>query len=163
MALPVSLQEVVDTLQMQMDETAVYLHEETGEMLMSQEHERRRADRLAEDELDRDDLQDWEQDFLPKVREAMHDPSWLELPSQWDLHEYKMMETFCYSVENDEHRDQLLQAIRGSGAFRYFRDTADRLGLTEDWYAFRDQAYEDRAVEWLEAHDIPYVREEDDA
>lgn len=159
MSLPVSLDEVVDQLQMQMDETTVYLHEETGEMIMAHDRQVRKAESLLEGEIEKEDLPEWQQDFLPKVHEAVHEPEWLALPSQWDIHEYEMMEKFCYSVENDEHREQLLRAIRGKGAFRYFRDICDRLGLTEDWYAYRDQAYEDITVEWLEAHDIPYVRE----
>lgn len=162
MSLPVSLDDVLEQLHLQMDETTVYLHEETGELLMVQDREARKADALAEDEIDEEDLPEWQQDVLPKVREAVHEPEWLALPSQWDIHDYEIMEKFCYSVEDDDHREQLLRAIRGRGAFRYFRDTADRLGLTEDWYAFRDQAYEDIAVRWLEAHDIPYVREEDE-
>lgn len=68
MALPISLQEVVDNLQMQMDQTVVKLHEETDEMLVTQKPERRRAEQLAEDELDRDTLPDWQQDVLPMVR-----------------------------------------------------------------------------------------------
>lgn len=162
MSLPVSLDDVLEQLHLQMDETTVYLHEETGELLMVQDREARKADALAEGEIDEEDLPEWQQDVLPKVREAVHEPEWLALPSQWDIHDYEIMEKFCYSVEDDDHREQLLRAIRGRGAFRYFRDTADRLGLTEDWYAFRDQAYEDIAVRWLEAHDIPYVREEDE-
>jgi len=42
-----------------------------------------------------------------------------------------------------------------------FATPADRLDLTEDWYACRDQAYEDLAVQWLKAHDVPYVRDEE--
>jgi len=163
MSLPVSLDDIVEQLHMQMDETTSYLHEETGEIIMVQDRQVRKADSLAEGEIDEEDLPEWQQDFLPKVREAVHEPEWLALPSKWDIHDYEIMEEFCHSVEDDDHREQLLRAIRGKGAFRYFRDTADRLGLTEDWYAFRDQAYEDISVNWLEAHDIPYVRDEEEA
>lgn len=161
MSIPVSLQEVVDNLQMQMELMAVFLNEETGEMIVVQDDELKRADDLIHGDLKRDDLRDWEREFLPKVHEAIHDPGWSQLPTEWDLNEYEMMKQFCYSVKNDEHREQLLRAIRGRGAFRYFRDTTDRLGLTKDWYAYRDRAYEKRAVQWLEARDVPYVREEE--
>ena len=146
-----------------MDESTVYLHEETGEIIMVQDQEVRKAESLRDGEIDEEDLSEWQRDFLPKVLDAVFGSDWIALPSQWDIHDYKIMEEFCYSVEDDDHREQLLRAIRGKGAFRYFRDTADRLGLTEDWYDFRDQAYEDIAVNWLEAHDIPYVRDEEAA
>ena len=92
MSLPVSLDEVVDQLQMQMDETTVYLHEETGELLMVQDREARKADALAEGEIDEEELPEWQQDVLPKVHDAVHEPEWLALPSQWDIHEYEIME-----------------------------------------------------------------------
>lgn len=161
MSLPVSLEEVVEHLEMQMSESASYLHQETGALLFVQDREFRQAEKLEHGEIDIEDVPEWQRDHLPKVYEAVHEPEWIQLPTEWDIHEYRMMEKFCYSVEDEEHREQLLRAIQGRGAFRYFRDTADRLGLTEDWYAFRDQAYEDKAVRWLEANDIPYVREDD--
>lgn len=163
MPLPVSLEEVLEHLEMQMSETASFLHTETGELLFTQDHEIRQADQLAEGEIDIEDVPKWQQDHLPTVHEAVHSPEWIQLPTEWDIHEYKMMEEFCYSVEDEEHREELLRAIQGRGAFRYFRDTADRLGLTEDWYAFRDQAYEDKAIRWLEANDIPYERKPENA
>ena len=162
MSLPVSLNEVVDQLQMQMDETTVYLHEERGEFLMVRDEDVRKAESLRDGEIDREDLPEWQRDFLLKVHDAVHESEWLALPSQWDIHEYEIMEEFCYAVEDDDDREQLIRAIRGKGAFRYFRDTCDRLGYTEDWYDFRDQAYEDIAVEWLEARDIPYVEDEEE-
>lgn len=162
MSLPVSLDDVVEQLHMQMEETSSYLHEETGETIMVRDEDVRQAESLRDGEVDKEDLPKWQRDFLPKVLDAVFGPEWLALPSQWDIHDYEIMENFCHSVEDDDHREQLLRAIRGRGAFRYFRDTADRLGLTEDWYAYRDQAYEDIAVEWLEEHDIPYVREEEE-
>ena len=162
MSLPVSLDEVVGELQAQMNETTVYLHEETGDLIMVHDRQVRKAESLAEGEIDPEDLPEWQRDVLPKVLEAVHEPEWLPLPSQSEIHDYEIMEAYCHSVEDDDQREQLLRAIRGRGAFRYFRDTADRLGLTEDWYAYRDEAYEDIAVEWLEAHDIPYVREKEE-
>lgn len=128
-------------------------------MIMVQDRQVRKAESLLEGEIEKEDLPEWQQDLLLKVHEAVHAPEWLALPSQREIHDYEIMETFCYAVDNDDHREQLLRAIRGRGAFRYFRDTADRLGLTEDWYAYRDQAYEDIAIEWLEAHDVSYVRD----
>ena len=52
--------------------------------------------------------------------------------------------------------NDLLDAIRGSGAFRRFKSMADRHGLIEDWYNFRDEAYEEIAKGWLEEHEIAY-------
>jgi hypothetical protein len=67
------------------------------------------------------------------------------------------MKSFCLSVKNTGHREELLDAIHGRGAFRHFRSTAERLGLVDDWYKYREAAFGRIATEWLEAAGIPYV------
>ncbi len=42
------------------------------------------------------------------------------LPTSFDIHEYDMMERFCYSLSDQKKQDILLNAIRGKGAFRRF-------------------------------------------
>ena len=59
-------------------------------------------------------------------------------------------------LERYNYRDQLFDAISGRGAFRMFRSTLDRLGLREDWYAYRHSAFEDIARDWLEEHNIRF-------
>jgi hypothetical protein len=72
------------------------------------------------------------------------------------------MERFCSSIENERLSNELLNQIRGSGAFRRFKDTIHRHGIADDWYRFRQAALEEIAIEWLEAHDIPYTREKNE-
>ncbi len=71
------------------------------------------------------------------------------------------MEDFCYSLENPRLRDDMVSRIRGSGAFRCFKDGIHYHGIQEDWYRFRQQALEAIAIEWLESNNIAYTREAD--
>src|SRR5436853_636611 len=73
-----------------------------------------------------------------------------------DLQEYRHMERFIRTEENAEIAEQLWRAIKGKGAFRYFKDTASRLGLLERWYQYRDDAMKEFVIEWAEAHNVPY-------
>ena len=59
-----------------------------------------------------------------------------------------------------ELRNELLYRIRGSGAFRRFKDAIHRYGIAEEWYAYREQVLEEIAVSWLEVRGIAYRREE---
>ena len=43
------------------------------------------------------------------------------------------MERFCRTADDPSVRDELLDAIHGSGAFREFRRTVVRLGLLDQW------------------------------
>jgi len=67
------------------------------------------------------------------------------------------MEQFANSVDDEEASDELLTALHGRGAFRYFKDTVRRLGIQQDWYRFRDEAFREIARDWLEAKGIPFV------
>jgi len=66
------------------------------------------------------------------------------------------MERFIGTVKDAEAAEQLWRAIKGKGAFRYFKDTASRLGLLERWFQYRADALKEFVVEWAEAHNIAY-------
>jgi hypothetical protein len=69
------------------------------------------------------------------------------------------MRRFANSVEYADARDEILRAIHGTGAFRLFRMTVDRLGLRDAWFRYRDDSMRDLARAWLEEHGIAYVEE----
>jgi hypothetical protein len=69
------------------------------------------------------------------------------------------MENFCRSVTNLRSSEKLLDAIRGSGAFRRFRGALEVLDLEQDWYDFRAAELEKIAVGWLEENQIEYAKD----
>jgi len=77
-------------------------------------------------------------------------------PDKFEFHEYRQMERFIRTVRNAGAADQLWQAIKGKGAFRYFKDTADRLGLLNRWFQYRNDAVKEFVVEWAEDNNVPY-------
>ena len=50
----------------------------------------------------------------------------------------------------------LEMAINGRGAFRRFKDTVNRYGIEDQWYAFRDAGYAAVARRWCEENDVEY-------
>lgn len=96
---------------------------------------------------------------MPEVREALESDDYVELPSQFDIHEWSIMERFCRSLEPGPLRDELDNAIHGRGAFRMFKDVIHRHGIADDWYAYRDAELEEIAIGWLEVNEIPHRRE----
>jgi len=153
MPIPVKLSDVVDELSMSGDEARTYLNRVTGEMVLVTAEERR----AAEDPEDWDLLPDWQQEVMPKIKEALESEDYIVLPGKYQIHEWSIMEQFAYSVDDDQASDELLAAIHGRGAFRYFKDTVRRLGILQDWYRFRDEAFREIARDWLRAHGIPFV------
>jgi len=155
MPLVVSLRGVVNEMDVFSDEHTAYINRKTGELITLTEEDRS----LLEDEEPSEDLPEWQQEMIPKIRELLESDDFIELPSKFDIHEWSIMERFCSSVEDPDQREQLLNAIHGSGAFRYFKDTIHRLGIADPWYRFRDAALEEIAIDFLEANGIAFKRD----
>ena len=88
--------------------------------------------------------------------EKLEDGRWIAAPEQYEINEYRMMVDFAAGVTDPHTRELLSVALDGKGAFRRFRDVLDRTGLTDEWYAFRHDAYVIIVREWCEDHGIPY-------
>lgn len=99
-------------------------------------------------------------DHIKKVEEVFESDDYEALPDQFEIHEYSIMESYCYSIEDDDLRDRLIGAIRGRGAFRYFKDLVFEYGIRDEWFAYRDQAFKEIAINWLERHGVAYIDEE---
>jgi hypothetical protein len=145
------LREVVEAMEALSDDCVSYLDPDSGEIITVTEEERR----LAEDES-LDDVPEWQREVLPKIRAVLESGRFLELPDRFDIHEWSIMEGFARGQDNDRIRQELLDAIHGTGAFRMFRSLIRRLGIEQNWYQFREERLAEIAREWLEAHKLPY-------
>lgn len=161
MAKPVKLKDILEAFENPQD-WENYLNKKTGDIFCVTEDDRLLLDELEQGEEDIADLPEWQRQALPELqknREAVGAGDCIELPSRFDIHEWDIMRRFALSVKNGRKQEQLLNAIHGSGAFRYFKDTVHRFGMADEWYRFRDHALEEIAVEWLEAEGIPFERD----
>jgi hypothetical protein len=155
MAAVVNLQETVDELSMTLEEMRSYVDRETGEVVSVMLEDLSAAESGGNDERDDPDGEDDEIDTAVSILE---NPQRFErLPTQRDVNEWEIMHEFCEGVQSPDRRKGLLSAIRGSGAFRRFKDLATEYNILEDWYAFRDEALWNFARDWCEENDIPYT------
>jgi hypothetical protein len=153
MAVVVSLKDVVDAMDLPNNEWTSYLNPKTGEIVTVTDEDRH----LVEDkDLDEQDLPEWQRESLPKIREALESGDFVALPNQFEIHEWAIMERFSSGQASAARREELLDAIHGAGAFRSFRSAIRRLGIEDEWFHFRQSAFEEIATDWLEAHDISF-------
>jgi len=150
----VSLDEVVTAMDLPGDDLVSYLNRRTGELVTVTEEDLR----AAESDTEPADASDWQAEMVAKAREVLQSDDFLALPDKFEIHEYAIMERFCWQVEDEPVRNALLARIRGRGAFRRFRELLSESGITDQWYAYRQHALEEIAAEWLEANGIAYVR-----
>ncbi|WP_332696454.1 UPF0158 family protein [Halalkalibacter lacteus] len=110
---------------------------------------------IAEDEEEFDHLPEWQQDEVKLAYDIVESfDKYASLPTSFDIHEYDMMERFCYSLSDQKKQDILLNAIRGKGAFRRFKDDVYRLEIAEQWYDYRDHCYKEIAKEFCKSNNI---------
>jgi hypothetical protein len=144
---------MVDEMQTLSDEIHGYLNRVTGEVVMIMDEDIR----AVENEEVYSNDQEWERKAIEQTKEVLESEDYLELPSQFEIHEYAIMENFCIAYPNKAMSEDLLDMIRGSGAFRRFKNYITRHGIEQDWYNYRDNAYKEIAIAWLEENDISYT------
>ncbi len=149
----VKLNDIIEGLEFQSDEGSSHLNTTTGEVVYTTDYELR----AAEDETSRDHLPEWQIEALRTAKDILETDHYLPLPSKFDIHEYRIMERFCRSVEDDDMRDDLCNAIRGRGAFRYFKEKIHEYDIADDWYKYRDEALKEIAIAWCEENGIRYT------
>ena len=154
---PVKLSELIEALEFDSDEHVTRVDLENGRVVTT---DRYIIDAMEEgDEASLGDLPDRQRPELEIARAIVKESGerFVDAPDKFDFHEYRQLERFIETVANTDAAGQLLRAIKGKGAFRYFKDTASRLGLLEQWYRFRDMAMKEFVVDWAESHQIPFV------
>jgi len=152
MKKPLTLDEIVETLDALPSEGRAVLDPETGEILVFGE-----GDLMW---LDDDDDEGRGPDWMDAAEVAHLRASWdrfLHLPDSFEIHEWKIMDRFARTRSNEDARDELCSSLRGRGAFRFFRTTVDRLGLREEWFAFRRSALEEIARAWAAENGLTLV------
>jgi hypothetical protein len=153
MTAQVKLSDIIEGMDFQSDERSSYLNTTTGEVVSVTDEELR----AAEEEQPLEDFPDWQHDAIRIAGEILETEHYLQLPDRFEINEYHMMERFCLSVDEDDMRDDLCDAIRGRGAFRRFKDRVHAYGMAEAWYRYRDAALREIAVAWCAAHGIAYT------
>jgi hypothetical protein len=149
----VKLSDIIEGLEFQADESFSYLNTATGAVVSVTTEELR----AAENDEPLEDFPDWQHDAIRIARDIVETDHYLPLPDRFEIHEYSIMERFCLSVDDADIREDLCNAIRGRGAFRYFKDRMHAYGIAEAWYQYRDAALREIAIGWCEAHGIPYT------
>jgi hypothetical protein len=153
MVVVVSLRDVVDAMDLPVNNWTSYLNPKTGEIITVTDADRHL---VGEEDRDEQDLPAWQREGLPKAREALESGDFVALPDKFEIYEWAIMERFASSQASTRRREELVDAIHGRGAFRSFRNAIRRLDIEDDWFRFRQLAFEDIAKDWLRAHDISF-------
>jgi len=110
----------------------------------------------AEESDEEPDLPAWQKEEWETAKRIVSMDRFLALPTQFDVHEWEIMQDFSQSVESGSVREDLLHAIHGAGAFRHFKHNLRRHGIEKAWFAFRGEALREIALSWCEENQIAW-------
>jgi len=102
-------------IQAALREATGYINIKTGEMVSLSYDEVRAPEEGEEENV----YGPWmTEEMLEKLRDVLGSDDYIELPTKFDINDYQIMKRFCLSRDNEDLRHELLNAIRGKGAFR---------------------------------------------
>jgi hypothetical protein len=106
--------------------------------------------------LSPDDFPAWQKQMIEQAKAIAEDSGerFIRAPEKFDFHEYRYMEKFIGTLNDESDADQLWRAIKGKGAFRHFKNTADSLGLLQEWFRYRDDALKEFVIRWAVTKNI---------
>jgi hypothetical protein len=149
----VHLNDIIDALEMQFDESLSYLDLDSGQVVTVSEAFLREADEHGDEEPD---LPGWQKDEWKIAKNISSTDRFRPLPTKVDVHEWGIMQDFSRAMESEGFRDDPSHAIHSAGAFRKFKDTVRRLGIEPAWFAFRADALRQIALDWCEENQIAW-------
>ena len=144
-------EDLIDALEEQSDSSIAYLDRDTGEVfLISQES-------LSLGEAEPEEiasLPGWQKEEAELAVQIQTTDRYLALPDRFEMNEWEVMNEFCQEVKPDNIRATLLGAIRGSHAFRRFKDQIAHHNMWDQWDRFRRHAFGEIVRDWCEENSI---------
>jgi hypothetical protein len=153
MTTRVKLDDIIEGSESQSDESHSYLNKKNGEVVLIGYEEMQ----AAEDDEPIEDFPEWQQDLVRIAKEIEAETGdYIELPTKFDINEYRIMEDFCWSIEDEKTREILCSSIKGSGAFRRFKDVIHIYEIADNWYKYRNEALKQITIAWCQEKGIKF-------
>lgn len=148
----IELEKIIEGIELETDELRALLNLKSGEIIVISDED---FD-IAEADTPIEELPVWQQENVKMALEVLEEDYFIPLPSRFDIDEYSIMEEFCFEIKNNKIREIIEGAIKGSGAFRRFKNKIREFDLEEMWYKYHNNEIKNIAIEWCEENGISY-------
>ena len=108
---------------------------------------------------DLSDLPDWQKETVRLALNVIMQAGtnkYIEIPTKWQINEYRIMEKFCSTISSEKIQINLYESIRVRGAFRKFKNGVSRLNVENAWYKYYEDELKKIALEWCAANKIDF-------
>ncbi len=151
---PVKLSDIIDAIEIMTDESSSYLNMKTGEVVMITDEEMG----AAEEDEPLEEYPEWQRELIETARKVLETEDYISLPDKFDVHEYSIMERFCLSIDDEKIRNIMYSSIKGSRAFRRFKDYIHEYDIADEWYKYKSEALKQMAIDWCKENNVEYVQ-----
>ncbi len=148
----VSLADIVEGMEFQLEDASSFINLINGEVLTIENDEMQ----AAEDNEPIDSFPDWQQEFIKAAKEIISNDEYISLPTNEEIKEYVMVKDFCFQIPDKRIKGIMINAIKGRGAFRRFKEYIYRFNIEMDWFSFRHEQLFDVAKEWCTKHGLNF-------
>ncbi len=155
--MKVKLSEILEGLELANSEITAYVNIKTGQVVLLSDEDVREAEKNE----DIASYPDWQREIILVSRQICQEESkdFIPLPREFDINEYRMMQDFIDSLEDDKIAETLQICIKGSGAFRRFKDAIYPLGVDQQWFKYKDDKYRELAIDWCNEKNLEYTED----
>ena len=155
--MKVKLSEILEAMEFVNSENATYLNIKNGEVVLLSYSDMP----AAENDSDIEDFPDWQLENIAIAKEILAGESkdYIALPDDFDIDEYDMMQHFINRISDDSIAQTLAISIKGSGAFRRFREHLCQFGIQEEWFTYRNNEYKQLAIQWCLENNVEYIED----
>lgn len=149
---PVKLEDLVSAIELEIDDTFTYINTKTGEVITLMREELG----AAEDEEPIEKFPEWQRVNIEKAISIVEDEDgvYVDFTLRNNFNEYEIMEGFIGTLEDEDIRVNLYEAIQGRGAFRRFKDGIIEHGVDKQWYKYKEIKIKELVIEWCKEQDI---------
>lgn len=152
------LQDLIDAMSLQFDDSIQLLDRNTGEIFFVSYEDMHLAENINTDS-DLSDLPDWQKETVRLALDVIMQAGtgkYIEIPTKWQINEYKIMEKFCSTISSERIQKNLYESIRAKGAFRKFKNEVCRLNVENAWYKYYEDELKKIALVWCAANKIDF-------
>jgi len=149
----VKIPELVKEMDDQMKEVPVFYNKETGKYVGVREQ----FLHYVESGFELEDFSTQEErNEFELAEEILTTDKYLRIPTNYDIYEWEIIIDFTRDLEDENVRNDLLDAINASNPFRQFKEKVLQHDVTRDWFRFKRKRFAEIAKYWCEGQKIGY-------